>query len=51
VAGIVAFPRPLHFDDVGAKVGQKLPRPRAREDAGQFEYADARQRQGCLIDW
>jgi hypothetical protein len=51
VAGIVAFPRPLYFDDFGAKIGQKLSRPRTREDAGQFEHANARQRQGCLIDW
>ena len=49
--GELAFLRPLHFDDVGAKVGQKLSRPRTREDAGQLEHANARQRQGCLIDW
>ncbi len=50
LASIVAFLGPLDFDDVGAKVGQKLSRPRTRQDACQLEHANARQRQGCLID-
>src|SRR3546814_12439585 len=38
---IVANARSLDLEDVGAKIREKLAGPGAREDAGQFEDADA----------
>ena len=41
-ARIVSRSRALHFDDVGAEVGEQLSGPRPGQDAGKFEYAEAR---------
>ena len=43
-AGIVAGAFALDLDDVGAQVGQHLPRPGPGQDAGKFEDAETRQR-------
>ena len=39
-AGIVAGALALHFDHVGTKIGEDLPRPRPRQDAGKLEDTD-----------
>ena len=43
-AGVVAGALALDLDDVGAEVGQHLPRPGPGQDAGKFEDAETRQR-------
>ncbi len=45
-AGIVAGPCALDLDDVGAEVGENLPGPGPRQDAGKFEHAKSGQRPG-----
>ena len=40
-AGVVAGAFALHFDHVGAEVGQDLPCPGTGQDAGQFKNTDA----------
>ena len=42
-AGVVAGALALDLDHVGAEIGQKLPGPRARQDAGEFEDAQTGQ--------
>src|SRR5262245_42739310 len=43
-AGVVAGALALDLDHVGAKIGQKLPRPRSRQNAGEFEDAQTGKR-------
>src|SRR5262249_20433737 len=38
-ARVVAAALALDLDDVGAKTGENLPRPRPRQDAGELEHA------------
>ncbi len=45
-ARLVAGPRVLHLDDVGAEIAQESPAPGARDDAGQIDDADAVEGQG-----
>jgi hypothetical protein len=43
-AGVVAGTLALDLDDVGAQIGQNLPCPGPRQDAGKLENAQSRQR-------
>ena len=43
-AGVVAGAFALDLDDVGAEVGQHLPRPGPGQNAGKFKDAETRQR-------
>ena len=43
-ARIVAGAFALDLDDVGAQIGQHLPRPGPGQDAGKFKDAQTRQR-------
>jgi hypothetical protein len=41
-ASIVSRSFALDLDDVGTEVGEQLSGPRPGQDAGKFEYAEAR---------
>ena len=41
-AGVVSRAFALNLDDVGAEVGEHLSGPRPGQNAGKFEYAEAR---------
>ena len=43
-AGVVAGALALDLDHVGAEIGENLPRPRPRQDAGKFEHTQTGQR-------
>jgi hypothetical protein len=43
-ARVVAVAFAFDLDDIGAQVGQRLPRPGSGQDAGKFEDAETRQR-------
>src|SRR5690606_937293 len=48
---VVALPRPLHLDHIGAEIGQHLRTPRAGQHARQVQHPDAVHRHGlaCTI--
>jgi hypothetical protein len=41
-AGVVSRPLTLDLDHVGAEIGKHLSRPRSGQNAGKFEYTEAR---------
>ena len=43
-AGIVAAPLALDLDDVGAEIGENLPRPWTGQNAGKLQHAQTSQR-------
>ena len=43
-AGIVAGPLALDLDHIGAEIGENLPGPGPRQDAGELNYAKSGQR-------
>ena len=43
-AGVVARALALHLDDVGAKIGENLTRPRSGQNAGKLQYTQTSQR-------